>query len=322
MWIPSQLKRIEEVLRAGVSAIQKAAQENKAALDDASSRQDQTWTGIGRQLSEMRSDDEYKRGANTYKHKSYWQQVILNWFTGIGFIGAFFALLVSLLTLREVKKSADAAKSAAQIAACTLRQNQKQFLDTLKEMQAQTTAQRDAAAATQAAANIAKDTLHVSQRADIVFGPVTMYVEQHLFKIPLINDGHMPSGGAVYEVRQSTVNIIKAVGKFSKKGWEIDGKCNVDHIDSVPVGNADILLPIEAPLSDVRRIQDGTEEVILVARIKYNDGFPDTKPRVWQKCWVVDTMENINHSCDATVYLAQLRASHPECDRPPSQETK
>jgi hypothetical protein len=93
-WIHRWFEKIANSLRAESSEIKNALQDNKKAIDAAKISQDNAWSGVGRQIAEMRSDDEYKRGANTYKHKSYRQQVVLNILTGllaIFTLGAFAA---------------------------------------------------------------------------------------------------------------------------------------------------------------------------------------------------------------------------------------
>lgn len=87
-------KALLEMLRSELSAIKEALGENKRAIDAASVCQQNAGSGIERKIAEMRPDDEYKRGAHTYKHKAYWQQVASNILTAVltaATIGAFLA---------------------------------------------------------------------------------------------------------------------------------------------------------------------------------------------------------------------------------------
>jgi len=62
----------------------------------------------------MRSGDEYKRGARTYRHKSYRQQVILNYLTGVAFLAAFAYVVITGLQLRQMRKSTKATQAAVE----------------------------------------------------------------------------------------------------------------------------------------------------------------------------------------------------------------
>lgn len=97
MWIPRRIEIAIEAIASHLGEIEKSLQEDKSAIDTANISETNEWSSIRRQVAEMRSDDEYKRGANTYKHKSYIQQVVLNWLTGFlmaATIAAFAAALI------------------------------------------------------------------------------------------------------------------------------------------------------------------------------------------------------------------------------------
>jgi hypothetical protein len=139
--LDSHIKALVEIVRAELSAIKEALGENKRAIDAASISQQNTGSGIERKIAEMRPDDEYKGGANTYKYKSYRQQVALNILTailGVATIGAFCAAAYYACVARgqldqmikqypELQKSAAAAKSAADTASDTLKASSHNF---------------------------------------------------------------------------------------------------------------------------------------------------------------------------------------------------
>ncbi|HEY1900916.1 MAG TPA: hypothetical protein VGG56_00670 [Terracidiphilus sp.] len=121
MWIPRRIELAIEAIASHLGEIKKSLNENKSAIDATNIRQDDAWSGVGRQIAKMSPDDEYKRGANTYKHKGYRQQVVLNILTGFlmaATIGAF---------------------AAAGIYACIANRQLKKMDETYKEIQKQTT---------------------------------------------------------------------------------------------------------------------------------------------------------------------------------------
>ena len=109
-----QFKALIEMFQAQLSAIQEALANQERAIHDASGRQEEAWSRIEREFSEMRSGDEYKRGARTYRHKSYRQQVILNYLTGVAFLAAFAYVVITGLQLRQMRKSTKATQAAVE----------------------------------------------------------------------------------------------------------------------------------------------------------------------------------------------------------------
>jgi hypothetical protein len=167
-----QFRELVDLLRTmggSIRQLNNSAEDQGRAINAASVSQQEAGSRIERQIAEMRSDDEYKRGANTYKHKAYWQQIVLNCLTGllaIFTLGAFAAAgIYACIAKKQLDQMIEATKQtkrSADTAACALRENQRQFdltskssqlqFDkTLEQMKGQTTAAQTAGAIAQKA---------------------------------------------------------------------------------------------------------------------------------------------------------------------------
>jgi len=93
------------------------------------------------------------------------------------------------------------------------------------EAQKQTPGIIKQATAAETAANIARDTLHVSQRAYLTVPTPTVDPDRKIFSIMILNEGHMPSGPvhAIFnEAMISVINLLSAhadVKNASEKHW-------------------------------------------------------------------------------------------------------
>jgi hypothetical protein len=158
-----------------------------------------------------------------------------------------------------------------------------QFDKTLKQMQKQTSGQQDAANAATSAANTAKETLHVSERAYVIVEEPRFDFPTKSALIPLVNTGHLPSGKAVTTVHEATYNTHNITGAFSfdnpaEKSWQ-----HTQWDTVVPGSHQTLAVPV--PLLEESQMNKGSQSVIVAGTIVYNDGFTGTKDQTWQFCF-------------------------------------
>jgi hypothetical protein len=142
------------------------------------------------------------------------------------------------------------------------------------------------AIAAKSAAETAKDTLHVSQRAYLVLGtPAHDFVNKRV-SIPLINSGHSPSGPAKVVIYEATFRQDDPPQIMLKPTDIIESHPNVDFYQTVPVvptGSLTTVI-IELPALNEVQLRQGNQGVMIAAKITYNDGFPSTPEQSYVFC--------------------------------------
>jgi hypothetical protein len=134
------------------------------------------------------------------------------------------------------------------------------------------------AGAAQSAAQTAKDTLHTSERAYVVFGNPRWDYSKHSVEIPLINNGHIPSG--VVEITSHSV-IVEGIRPNPSQPvqWSWSRKTFATLIPGVPSewrATFNKITPEE--------MNTGVRGFLTVGNIKYNDGFAGTSEQNWTFC--------------------------------------
>ncbi len=281
MWIPRKIEQFIEAIVSRLDLIEEALRNHNRTSDAADIRQENIWNEIGRRIAEVRPDDEYKRGANTYKYKSYRQQVVLNRLTLLlfcattaAFLAAAYYACIAKSQLDQMRIATQQAKRSADIAACALKENQrqfqiasdnnqKQFSETLEQMKAQSRASASAA-------NTAADALQISERAYVVSGGVQVDWARKVLYVPIENLGHIPSG---------QVHVIMHFSKITKNaGGEMSDevKWTEAWFNSL-TSNAPVTSPQITFEPNLAR--SGVEFIHLGIEIEYHDGFKGTPLR-------------------------------------------
>ncbi|MGC9998430.1 MAG: hypothetical protein ABSE79_24185 [Terriglobia bacterium] len=167
----------------------------------------------------------------------------------------------------------------------------KDLSDRMKDQADQTkviaTQAKVSADAATSAANTAKDTLHISERAYLVLGPPKNDFPHKVVEIPIINSGHIPAGTTtvvlhwlIYKIDNPTTDSsIVMPDHILERKWS-----KVTYF-FVPIGNE---YNVEANLHavDADQFNTGNIGVMVAATMTYNDGFPNSTSQTWVFCEV------------------------------------
>lgn len=184
----------------------------------------------------------------------------------------------------------------------------------------QAVATKQAADAATSAATTAKASLHVSERAYVINGAMSVDIDKGLVHLPISNTGHIPSGVAVTVVHTATAienNPLRPFGPPSVT--ECTWKSH--RVESIPQGNP---YTIEIPLHkiDKEKLNTGVQGIYVAGYIEYNDGFPDSPHQEWAFCdrttYSVGTKQLSISPCDSAIYLPKME----KCDGYPNNEER
>jgi hypothetical protein len=142
------------------------------------------------------------------------------------------------------------------------------------------------AAAAKSAADTAKETLNVSERAYLILGVPVDDFQQKRINIPLINSGHIPSGITKVVVHEATFRLDDPSLKFLPFTTAIEWhwrRLVYQTIPVVPNGNL-ISIEVDLPNIDQDQITTGKQAVTIAAQVTYNDGFPNTPDQTYIFC--------------------------------------
>jgi len=132
------------------------------------------------------------------------------------------------------------------------------------------------ASATQSAATTAKDTLHISERAYVVFGSPVENFDKKNVQLPIINGGHIPSGSVdvvSYEATFSVDNPSSLAG--ASFDAIVERHRSFHHLDSISPG-LPMNIAVTVPSVAEDRINNGSQQIVIIATFTYGDGFPNT----------------------------------------------
>jgi hypothetical protein len=176
--------------------------------------------------------------------------------------------------------------------------------DAVKKLDAQ-------AKATQDASRNAKDALHVSERAYLVFGDIQFDLANKLITVQVINTGHIPSGHADIVIHEATFNTTSPadtpqVNQADEKSWR-----RTPYEQISPTIPARLGVPI--PLADIERVKVGKQIILISGFVTYYDGFSGTaqqrQPYCIQTIYHIVAKENLPVICDATYFLPKMEAA-------------
>lgn len=129
--------------------------------------------------------------------------------------------------------------------------------------------------ATQRAAKTAQDTLHVSERAYIAFGSPTEEFDKKFIHLLITNSGHIPSGKVGIVLYEATFNVPSPVPAKTSFEFIVERHRSFQHLDSVNPGTP-FGISVSVPNVQVDRLNNGTQLIMVLAKLSYGDGFPDS----------------------------------------------
>ncbi|MFY9560496.1 MAG: hypothetical protein WAQ52_09710 [Terriglobales bacterium] len=161
------------------------------------------------------------------------------------------------------------------------------------------------------ATQTAKDSLHVTERAYIIFGQPELDYDKKMLNVPVVNTGHIPSG---------EVTIVLYEGTFSNESRShdpipfrnlVERHRSIDALSSIAAGWPSIIA-IPIPKMDAKRVKDARQMVMVVGTISYNDGFPDTPTQHWTMCastvYQAVAKQSYLRTCNGGVLLPKFEA--------------
>jgi hypothetical protein len=176
---------------------------------------------------------------------------------------------------------------------------------TLTEVRKQSKSTETAAQAAKQSADIATQTLYVTNRAFISEGSVHFDFQNSWLSIPLVNRGHLLSGHGEVIAFETLLNVADPA---HPKEDRVDKYWTKLELPTVPIGDT-YSFNLRISGMNEKLIASGNQAVMAMGWITYNDGFPDTKPVVWQFCATTDfdpvTRQNNLIQCDPAVYIPQ-----------------
>ena len=160
------------------------------------------------------------------------------------------------------------------------------------------------AQAAKRAADIADQTLHISERAYVVAGVPEFDFPAKTIRLPIINNGHIPSGKVTIRLLESTYRLENP----DINGILLDAVLIESHQKDGEVqylaqgGGYSINITIPDVIED--KIKTGYQAVRFSGVISYNNGFPSTPLQTWEFCtrsyYVVPTNQLSLAPCDPT----------------------
>ena len=155
--------------------------------------------------------------------------------------------------------------------------------DAVNKLNLQAVATNKAADAARSAAQTAKETLHVSERAYVVIEDTSFGFSTKSVILPLVNSGHIPSGEMISVVHEATYNVASPADQIN---YNIPNQIDWQHQrwDSILQGNHQTLI-IPIPPLEEDRVNAGTQMVVVAGSLTYNDGFVGSSQQKWKFCF-------------------------------------
>lgn len=205
------------------------------------------------------------------------------WLIGVGIAGVLVNMFLGWVyysQLTQMREATQASKQAVQLARDALDYNSSQFDRQMGQMIDQSVAARVGSNAARNAADTSSRALNVSERAYIETSGVSFNEQEKTLLIPVVNTGHIPSGGVVITVHESTLNTAARVGEnvpVIEAHWTEDKVPSV--VPSEPAG-----IVVRIPKLDVALVKADKQQFFAIGSIIYTDGFPNTPRRIWKFC--------------------------------------
>jgi len=282
-------------IRASIAALiapRPDIQELARSISDSNEAEQLQRDHVNDRLLSLRTKEQARktseRYARRYQPKNYKVQVWLAIGTWLAFAAAAIYAGFAWRTMKEIQRQTRAVECASvaatesvHVAAAGLQQNQRQFDDTLKQMQAQTAEQGEAASAALQSANTAKEALHVSERAYLVRGKVETDLEHKVLTVNIENVGHIPTGDIHVVGHLAVVEQVP----FAPEGLVriLEASRIESDMPSFPPG-APQPIKLTSKSWDPDLYKMGIQGLAIVLTLTYNDGFPDEPDRTLKIC--------------------------------------
>jgi hypothetical protein len=183
--------------------------------------------------------------------------------------------------------------------------------EAVAKLDAQARATQESANTAKRAADTADKSLHISERAYLIFGELQTDFPNKLIYIQFLNAGRIPSGPVEVITHEATFNVDTPAGNFpfaqaNEKSWS---RMKYQQISpSVP---AKIGIPV--PLASVDRLKIGTQIVAVAGYATYYDGFANTPqqrlPFCTQTIYHAVTKEDFVVICDPAYVIPKMEAA-------------
>lgn len=283
---PSDLKSLKgflDAIRSELSSIGQSIKESSSSIADKEVAKQETENNQRKEISHAIDKLAYQQNQSSdaseaNQDRRHGQGLKPQWFTAIATIFAFLAAAIYAWEahdqIEQMIKATQQAKRSADIAACALRENQrqfqiasennqKQFSETLEQMKAQSRASASAA-------NTAAEGLQISERAYVVSGSVQLDWARKVLYVPIENLGHIPSG---------RVHVVIHLSKTIKNPG--GGDSNEVRWTEVWFNSLTSNAPVTSPqiTFEPDLAKSGTEFIHLGVEIEYHDGFHGTPLR-------------------------------------------
>jgi hypothetical protein len=178
------------------------------------------------------------------------------------------------------EKAAIAAQSNADTAASFLEQSKQSSDFTLHQMASQTAQQQIAATAAKESAQTAKLALHVSERAYLVRGDVSVDLDRKVITINIVNAGHLPTGLGHFTAHEAVVSpSLTTEGMVHIR----EARTIESDVPSIAPGIPQII-KFTSDFFDPVLFTTGRQNIIIVGLLTYNDGFQDESDQTLKFC--------------------------------------
>jgi len=177
-------------------------------------------------------------------------------------------------------------------------------------------ANRDAADAAKSAADTAKNSLVISQRAYLTgLYPITDY-DKKIISFQILNSGHIPSSRAQVVIYEVTWNPPKPTVGETGPEYVVERHKQINNIPAVvptSAGPSPISIAVIVPEMSKDRLLKGTQLILIVADIAYDAGFEEVKGQRSEVC-IQTVYQTIAKSvflipCDPNKYLPGMESA-------------
>jgi hypothetical protein len=148
-------------------------------------------------------------------------------------------------------------------------------------------------------AKAAENTLVISERAYLSHSFAGFDYGKSSIPMNIINSGRIPSGKTTFVTYEATFNLPK-MGDPSRFDYIIERHKSTTNFDSIPPGLPAVFgMTFTVAQMSQERLNNGTQMVMILGTVTYNDGFPNTPIRTYRFC-----SNSIYQTIAKTVYLA------------------
>lgn len=153
---------------------------------------------------------------------------------------------------------------------------------------------------------VAQDTLHISERAYISFTDAQINYDKSEISFKLLNSGRIPSGQANVTTYEATFNLPVPTGIGRPFRDIVERHKGINELMAIPptITSPAISLDIPTPSMSKDKLSNGTQLIVIVGSISYNDGFPKSQIQTTPIC-----IETVFHRLLKDVYLVPCNAS-------------